>query len=44
MMSSGWKNEKVVELLLKKEGIDVNAQNKVRPPAHPPERKGRGVG
>jgi hypothetical protein len=26
-------DEKVVELLLKKEGIDVNAQDKVRPPA-----------
>ena len=27
-------NEKVVELLLEKEGIDVNAQDMVRPPPH----------
>ena len=31
MLASDANNEKVVELLLKKEGIDVNARNEVRP-------------
>ena len=42
-MASEWKNEKVVELLLKKEGIDVNAQDRVRPPPQLLNKRGTGV-